>query len=249
VRANFAAISARSFQVAYAKTESLTALASVTDPEQKRHIIGEKFVDVQQRILESEHFLDANWILGQGTIYPDTIESGGTAKADLIKTHHNRVAGIQRLIEEGRIIEPLSSFTRTVRAIGRQIGLAPNSDGILPRPWSRDSLPLFRYRRSRGPPTGMYPVRSVGVPGDSRTSIGSGDQRFPPPARCGAPDQQTRPVNRVWWAGLQPIGEMRVKPATLTEISLNLLRRAGLNRAKPDQESGFDASIWQNPVI
>ena len=71
----------------------------MTEPEQKRHVIGEKFVEVQQRILESEHYLDGRWILGQGTIYPDTIESGGSAKADLIKTHHNRVAGIQKLIE------------------------------------------------------------------------------------------------------------------------------------------------------
>src|SRR5208337_555134 len=100
VRRNFERLGARSFQVADAKAEFLGALSTATDPEQKRHIIGEKFVDVQQRILESEHFLDANWILGQGTIYPDTIESGGTAKADLIKTHHNRVAGIQKLIEE-----------------------------------------------------------------------------------------------------------------------------------------------------
>ena len=70
-----------------------TALAGVTDPEQKRHIIGEEFVRVQERIIESRHLLDEHWILGQGTIYPDTIESGGTAKAALIKTHHNRVAG------------------------------------------------------------------------------------------------------------------------------------------------------------
>ena len=52
--------------------------------------------------------LDGQWILGQGTIYPDTIESGGTAKAaTVIKTHHNRVAGIQKLIDAGRIVEPL----------------------------------------------------------------------------------------------------------------------------------------------
>ena len=110
VRANFADLGARTFEVEHAEPQFLAALAGVTDPEQKRHIIGEEFVDVQERILETEHFLDGHWILGQGTIYPDTIESGGTAKADLIKTHHNRVAGIQTLIDEGRVIEPLSVF-------------------------------------------------------------------------------------------------------------------------------------------
>ena len=49
-------------------------------PRQKRHIIGEQFVAVQERILSTGHFLDGHWILGQGTIYPDTIESGGTAQ-------------------------------------------------------------------------------------------------------------------------------------------------------------------------
>src|SRR5207237_9062537 len=108
-----------------ARAPFLTALAGITEPEAKRHDIGEKFVEVQQRILESEHYLDGRWILGQGTIYPDTIESGGTAKADLIKTHHNRVAGIQRLIDEGRILEPLTSFYKDeVRTIGQQLVLS-----------------------------------------------------------------------------------------------------------------------------
>ena len=84
------------------KPSSWSALEGVTDPEAKRHIIGEQFVAVQERILSTGHFLDGHWILGQGTIYPDTIESGGTAKADVIKTHHNRVAGIQKLIDAGR---------------------------------------------------------------------------------------------------------------------------------------------------
>ena len=85
----------------HAEEQFLGALAGVTDPEQKRHIIGEEFVRVQERIIESRRLLDGHWILGQGTIYPDTIESGGTSKAALIKTHHNRVAGIQKLIEAG----------------------------------------------------------------------------------------------------------------------------------------------------
>ena len=97
----------RAFAWKRPRAEFLSALEGVTDPETKRHIIGEQFVVVQERILSTGHFLDGHWILGQGTIYPDTIESGGTAKADVIKTHHNRVAGIQKLIETGRIIEPL----------------------------------------------------------------------------------------------------------------------------------------------
>ena len=63
-----------------AEEQFLGALEGVRDPEEKRHIIGEEFVRVQERIIESRHLLDGHWILGQGTIYPDTIESGGTRK-------------------------------------------------------------------------------------------------------------------------------------------------------------------------
>ena len=73
------------------RSSSWARSAGVTDPERKRHIIGEEFVRVQERIIESRHCWMSNWILGQGTIYPDTIESGGTSKAAVIKTHHNRV--------------------------------------------------------------------------------------------------------------------------------------------------------------
>ena len=77
----------------------------------------------------------SDWILGQGTIYPDTIESGGTAKAAVIKTHHNRVAGIQKLIEAGRIVEPLSSFYKDeVREVGRELGLPRNCSSGIPFP-------------------------------------------------------------------------------------------------------------------
>src|SRR5262249_38330473 len=121
-RNTFSPMGARVF---HAEAQFLLALSNIAAPEKKRHVIGEEFVRVQERILESEHYLDGQWILGQGTIYPDTIESGGTAKADLIKTHHNRVSGIQKLVDEGRIIEPLASFYKDeVRAVGRQLGLS-----------------------------------------------------------------------------------------------------------------------------
>lgn len=258
VRRNFEAIGARSFQVADAKTEFLSALSTATDPEQKRHIIGEKFVDVQQRILESEHFLDSKWILGQGTIYPDTIESGGTAKADLIKTHHNRVAGIQKLIEEGRIIEPLSSFYKDeVRAIGRQLGLAPELLDRHPFPGPGLAIRCLCSDTSGAPEKTadgyVIPVRSVGVQGDSRTyrsvlAIEDFPATDDDTARLiNKLDQVNRVVVAVWTAA--PIETMRVEPATLTEDRLNLLRRADAIVRKATEASGFDALTWQNPVI
>jgi GMP synthase (glutamine-hydrolysing) len=258
VRDNFVSLGAQSFEVADAKTEFLTALAAVTDPEEKRQIIGEKFVDVQQRILAGDHFLDTNWILGQGTIYPDTIESGGTAKADLIKTHHNRVAGIQRLIAEGRIIEPLSSFYKDeVRAIGRQLGLAADlldrhpfpGPGLAIRCLCSDSTGALE----KTPDGYIIPVRSVGVQGDSRTyrpvlaieNFPASDEDVP--RLINKLDEVNRVVVAVWTSG--PLGAMRVEPAALTEDRLNLLRRADAIVRKLTQESGFDALTWQNPVI
>src|SRR5207244_5889826 len=91
VRRMFEGLGSGTVSVEQAAEQFLTPLAGTRDPEEKRHIIGEEFVRVQERIIESRHLLDGHWILGQGTIYPDTIESGGTQTAATIKTHHNRV--------------------------------------------------------------------------------------------------------------------------------------------------------------
>src|SRR6202012_1721341 len=115
-----------------------------------------------------------NWILGQGTIYPDTIESGGTAKADLIKTHHNRVAGIQKLIDQGRIIEPLASFYKDeVRSVGRQLGIAPELLDRHPFPGPGLAIRCLcaeeEHAVTRVPEGWLGPGHSVGVQGDSRS--------------------------------------------------------------------------------
>jgi GMP synthase (glutamine-hydrolysing) len=258
VRQNFAALGASAFEIADAKREFLAALASATDPEQKRHIIGEKFVDVQQRILESEHFLDSQWILGQGTIYPDTIESGGTAKAELIKTHHNRVAGIQKLIEEGRIIEPLSSFYKDeVRAIGRQLGLAPELLDRHPFPGPGLAIRCLCSDTSGAPEKTaegyIVPVRSVGVQGDCRTYrpvLAVEDFPLTDEEVAGLINKLEK-VNRVviavWTAA--PIEAMRIHRATLTPDRLDLLRQADAMVRKLTALSGFDALIWQFPVV
>ena len=64
--------------------------------KKKRAIIGKAFFDVQEEELRLK-VNDGSWLLGQGTIYPDTIESGCGSKSAKIKTHHNRVSEILKL--------------------------------------------------------------------------------------------------------------------------------------------------------
>ena len=105
-----------------ASTEFLGAVGTETNPEIKRQRIGVAFLSVENDVLE--HLPPGEWLLGQGTIYPDTIESGGTRESALIKTHHNRVPELLRRIEAGEIVEPLVQFYKDeVREIGRALGL------------------------------------------------------------------------------------------------------------------------------
>ena len=109
----------------------LGALKGVTDPEEKRRIIGRLFVDV---------FFDAVGddveLLAQGTLYPDVIESATSGSiASTIKTHHNRVDRIMALKKEGRVIEPLDTlFKDEVRELGRVLGLPERVVGRHPFP-------------------------------------------------------------------------------------------------------------------
>ena len=97
----------------------LTKLAGVTDPEEKRKIIGEEFI----RVFEEEaRKIGAVDFLAQGTIYPDVIESG-TGEAAVIKSHHN-VGGLPDYVDFKEILEPLRLlFKDEVRQLGRELGL------------------------------------------------------------------------------------------------------------------------------
>ncbi|HXZ92191.1 MAG TPA: glutamine-hydrolyzing GMP synthase [Burkholderiales bacterium] len=104
-----------------ATEEFYAALAGVSDPEQKRRIIGKQFVDLFQR--EAGKIRNAKW-LAQGTIYPDVIESAGakTKKATSIKSHHN-VGGLPETLHL-RLLEPLRElFKDEVRELGLALGL------------------------------------------------------------------------------------------------------------------------------
>ena len=107
-------------RVVEASDEFVDALAGVTDPEEKRSIIGEKFIRIFERVADE---ISGVKYLAQGTLYPDVIESVSTSgPSDKIKSHHN-VGGLPERLDF-ELIEPLRElFKDEVRALGRTLGL------------------------------------------------------------------------------------------------------------------------------
>ena len=243
-------------EVEDAQREFLAALEGSTEPERKRHIIGEEFVLVQERVMERQHLMNEDWMLGQGTIYPDTIESGGTAKAALIKTHHNRVAGIQRLIASGRIVEPLKSFYKDeVREVGRELGLPGELLDRHPFPGPGLAIRCLCSDRDAGVEATadgwLIPVRSVGVQGDERSykpvlAIDRLDM-----ARATELTNRLSYMNRVVAVvrARVAVSAMRVRACSLTAGRIGRLRRADGIVRRLSHESGYDRRVWQFPVI
>ena len=176
-----------------AREQFMGHLAGVTDPEQKRKIIGREFVEVFQA--ESAKLPNAKW-LAQGTIYPDVIESAGakTKKAHTIKSHHN-VGGLPDTLHL-KLLEPLRElFKDEVRELGLALGLP--HDMVFRHPFPGPGLgvrilgevkaqyaDLLReadaifieelrasgwYDKTAQAFAVFLPVKSVGVMGDGRT--------------------------------------------------------------------------------
>jgi GMP synthase (glutamine-hydrolysing) len=265
VERTFTQLGAGVVDIARCEQEFLDPLELIREPEQKRHVIGEQFVRVQERVIESRGLLDGHWILGQGTIYPDTIESGGASsgsKAATIKTHHNRVPGIQKLMDSGRIVEPLADFYKDeVRAIGHQLGLPAEllnrhpfpGPGLAIRCLCSDVEEPVR----RVPEGWVIPIRSVGVQGDSRSYAPVlAIEAFPPESGKLQEEatelvNRTAEVNRViaLVSSREPLAKQRVFASSLTHGRVALLRHADAIVREMCHESGFDSKVWQFPVI
>jgi tRNA methyl transferase len=173
-----------------AREKFLTALKGVTDPEEKRKIIGRGFIEVFDE--EAHKLTDIKW-LGQGTIYPDVIESLSIT-GTVIKSHHN-VGGLPERMKL-RLVEPLRLlFKDEVRRVGLEMGMQPHLIKRQPFPGpglgirilgeitaekieilqNADDIYMSMMRE-----WGLYddvwqagtillPIRSVGVMGDERT--------------------------------------------------------------------------------
>jgi GMP synthase (glutamine-hydrolysing) len=170
----------------------LTRLAGVTDPEQKRKIIGATFIDVFERRANELGGFD---FLGQGTLYPDVIESASVhGPAVVIKSHHN-VGGLPERMKF-KLVEPLRDlFKDEVRRVGQDLGL--DREFVVRQPFpgpglavrvigeiTKERLDLLRladkvvaeeirrtgwYERLWQSFAVLLPVQSVGVMGDART--------------------------------------------------------------------------------
>ena len=266
-------LGAGDLKVADAGDLFLAALAGVVDPEEKRRAIGRAFVDVLREEV-GQRGLGEGWALVQGTIYPDRIESGGSSRADRIKTHHNRVDEIEALIRAGRVVEPLADlYKHEVRALGQRLGLPRvlldrhpfpgpalgvrllcSTGEAPPPPPEADRRALDALAASAGLEAAVLPVRSVGVQGDGRTYRspavvwGSGPHAWERLLALAADAVNRIPgINRVLWApqGFDP-GSVVLVRATVEPRALEVLREADHVATR---EVADLAPIWQMPVV
>ena len=251
----------------------LSALDGVVEPEQKRRIIGDTFIRVfeeKARLLGIEGHM-----LGQGTIYPDTIETGGTKRADTIKTHHNRVPVIERMIEQGRVVEPLADLYKVeVRELGEKLGIPHDLIWRHPFPgpglgvrllcshgaeiregFDRTEPALAAVSARFGLAAMALPIKSVGVKADLRSyehpvliSGAASWNRLLEMAT--AIFKEVPGINRcIWNLGSGSPGKVRPLAAAVTASRLDLLRDADHLVMQGLKRHGIDGDIWQCPTV
>lgn len=259
-----------------ASSRFLRAVQGMIDPEQKRQAIGELFVEIAN---EEMGRLDINnFILGQGTIYPDTIESGGTKHADTIKTHHNQIDLIQAMIAQGKVVEPLRDLYKDeVREIGKRFKLAKSlldrhpfpGPGLAIRTLCSDGdntiddetainkqLKQIVARFNLNLTAHILPMKSVGVQGDERsykhpivvTGKASWKQLNDLSIRI---TNEVFAVNRVLWLVHPKIMQSPsvMHERYLTQDRLDLLRVADDIVMHKAKEHKLVNAIWQFPVV
>jgi GMP synthase (glutamine-hydrolysing) len=251
----------------------LEALEGVIEPEKKRGIIGITFIEAFED--EAARLSLSDMLLGQGTIYPDTIETGGTKRADTIKTHHNRVPLVEEMIAQGRVIEPIRELYKVeVRELGEQLGIDSSliwrhpfpgpglgvrllcSDGKEPPGHDAEKAqPIIDAQtKSVGLQGLLLPAKSVGVKADLRAYEQPvmlwGQADHDTLTRVAAQLYQRVPhVNRCVF-DLTGRGAKDVRPvaATMTRERLDLLREADDIVMRALERHDLMRTVWQCPT-
>ena len=263
----------RSVHFVDASEAFLRALDGLVEPEEKRRAIGDTFIDAFED--EARRLGIESYLLGQGTIYPDTIETGGTRRADVIKTHHNRVPIVERMIAEGKVVEPLSELYKVeVRELGERIGIPHEfvwrhpfpgpglgvrllcSTGIGDRDgFDRIEPHAAEVGRRYGLQAVPLPIRSVGVKADLRSYehpvMVSGPAGWARLLEAAATLFKEVPgVNRCVW-NLAPAAPASFRPlaATMTRDRLDLLREADAAVTEALVRHHYYDQVWQCPTV
>jgi len=256
-----------------ATDDFLGALEGEIEPEKKRAAIGNTFIEVFER--EARRLGLEDHLLGQGTIYPDTIETGGTKRADTIKTHHNRVPIIEEMIARGKVVEPLADLYKVeVRELGEKLGIPRDAIWRHPFPGpglgvrllcssgEDDESTLVGTEQALESVSGRYeleatvlPIRSVGVKADLRSYehpvMFSGDLPWERLLEAAGTVFKDAPgINRCIW-NLGPKAPSSVRPlaATMTRERLDLLREADHEVMEGLKRHGIYQDIWQCPTV
>ncbi|TGK14689.1 glutamine-hydrolyzing GMP synthase [Leptospira fluminis] len=246
------------------------------DPEEKRKIVGNLFLEAQEDCARELGLNSEEWILGQGTIYPDTIESGGTKHSHTIKTHHNRVEAIQKLMEEGKVVEPIKDLYKDeVRELGTVLGLP--KEWTLRHPFPGPGLVVRMISQKReiireaeteldeiladfsGVAGSILPVASVGVKGDRRSyaycAVLSGEKEWEDWNRVStAITNRSSHINRVTlFVGPENVSvkdaSFLFQPLDLDRKDSDLLREADAVVESVLRSAGIYGEIWQMPVV
>jgi GMP synthase (glutamine-hydrolysing) len=242
------------------------------EPEKKRRIIGNTFIKIFER--EAKKLNIENHLLGQGTIYPDTIETGATKRSDTIKTHHNRVPVIEQMIKEGKVIEPLADLYKVeVRELGEKLkidkeaiwrhpfpgpGLGVRllcSNGDAPDKLNEAEQQIKNITTSYGLHGACLPVKSVGVKADLRTYerpvILTGKAGFDTLLEiAGKIFNNVSGINRcIWNLTNQPVTQAKLQKATMTKKRLDLLREADALVMDGLKRHNIYDQIWQCPTV
>ncbi len=270
IKEAFDRLGIKNLRIEDASAEFFKNLEGVYEPEAKRKVIGDTFLAVQKRVSEEMNLrIEDGWMLGQGTIYPDTIETGGTKHADHIKTHHNRVDAIQKLIEKGLVIEPLKELYKDeVRTLGEELGLPRELVWRHPFPGPGLGVRILCSKEPFGGtpstcqgvnlPNTILPVKSVGVQGDGRTYRHAVALFAKDPATVMSEHlklatdipNRDREISRVLLCTSQSeVPSLVFTPGYLTRERADLLREADDVAQRIMREDGLGDAIWQFPVV
>ncbi len=259
-----------------AQKDFFSSLKEVYDPEIKRAVIGNLFLEIKDKVSRNLKLSIEQWMLGQGTIYPDTIESGGTTHADKIKTHHNRIPGIEDLIRRKRVIEPVKELYKDeVRELAEKLGLPKKIVWRHPFPGPGLAVRILSAKKEDYPSNYLslerqinmllgdteklkakiLPIKSVGVQGDNRSYrhplVIYGDTTWEELRSISTKlTNQFKEINRVIYAfGANHIENISLNPAQLTPNRIELLQKADKIVNDILFKKELYSKIWQFPVI